>query len=209
MIRVLANEGEQLLPNKPEDGKPINQWVALNRILFLYKVGGAAVAGICLLLIVLCIILANRNPIVAIDRSGNYTFVQGEARSAPLTADNIKRFVESYIGLAYQWDSLDPVKITKNITPLVTDDFRSQELSQLNVEKIKTFAGKTVKQSIAGLAVQISKNSTIATFDIVLRVDNVPLVVPTQVELELVQGDKTRWNPLGLYVNGETIHDGN
>ena len=202
-------EGAKLLLNKTEDGRPINQWAALNRILFLYKVGGLAVAEVCILLAIACITLANRSPVVVIDHGGRYTFVEGEERPVPLTSDNIKRFVESYIGLAFQWNSLDPEQITRNIAPLVTDDFRSQELAQLNTEKSKTFAGKSVKQSIAGLTVQITKSSTIATFDIVLRVDGVPLVVPTQVELELVQGDQTRWNPLGLYVNGETIHDGN
>ncbi len=191
-----------------ENGKPINQWVALNRILFLYKVGGAAVAGLCALLVILCLTLSNRNPIVAIQQGADYTFVQGTRRPVPLGEDNIKRFVEEYVGLAYQWDTLDPNHIGEDIAPLVTDNFRAQEIAELSQEKDKDFMGKKVKQSVAGLGIQITKDSTVATFDVVLRVDNVPLVVPTQVSFQLVQGDRTQWNPLGLYVAGEIVYQG-
>ena len=61
---------------------------------------------------------------------------------------------------------------------------------------------------MAGISVQVTKESTIAIFDVVLRVDDIPLIVPTQVALQLVKGVPTEWNPMGLYVNNITIHEG-
>jgi hypothetical protein len=81
-------------------------------------------------------------------------------------------------------------------------------LSNLKLRKEKEFFGKKIQQAVAGISVQVTKESTIAVFDVVLRVNNIPLIVPTQVALYLVKGVPTEWNPMGLYVNNITTHEG-
>lgn len=190
-----------------EESKVINQWNVLNRMLFIYKAVGAALALVCLCLVILALVLTNRNPIVAINAGGETLYYSGQKMNVDLNEATIKRFIERYIRLGYEWDTLNPEKITQQIAPLVTEGFREKEFFVLKQRKEKEFIGKSIKQDIAGLSVQVTKESTIAIFDVVLRIDGVPLIVPTQVSFELVKGNTTEWNPVGLYINGETFHE--
>jgi len=191
-----------------EENKPMDQWSALNRILFIYKAAGASLAALCLMLGILAIVLAGRKPIVAVVSEGDSLYLFGHRADVPLNEANIKRFVERYVKLAYEWEVLNPEKITQDISPLVTDDFRVNKLAFLKNRKEKDFAGKTIAQDVSGLKVQVTKESTIAVFDVVLRVEGIPLIVPTQVSFQLTRGNQTQWNPVGLYINGETLHEG-
>jgi hypothetical protein len=174
----------------------------------VYKAAGASLAGLCLILGILAVVLADRKPVVAVMNDSDYVYVMGHRADVPLSEASIKRFIERYVKLAYEWDVLNPEKITQNISPLVTDDFRANQLSFLKTRKEKDFAGKTIRQDVSGLNVQVTKESTIAIFDVVLRVDGIPLIVPTQVSFLLTKGNQTEWNPIGLYINGETLHEG-
>jgi hypothetical protein len=199
---------DNLLSKVKKESKVMDQWEALNKILFIYKAGGAALAGLCFVLGILAIILASRKPIVAVATDTDYVYLFGHRGDVPLNETNIKRFIEHYIKLAYQWDVLNPDKITKDIAPLVTEDFRTNLLIFLKNRKDKDFVGKTIKQDVSGLLIQVSKDSTIASFDVILRIEGIPLIVPTQVSFQLTKGSQTEWNPLGLYINGETLHEG-
>jgi hypothetical protein len=190
------------------DSLSVNQWAALNRLLFLYKAVGVAVAGICLVLGIACAMLARRTPIV-IEKSES-DVVYFSARQAPisLTETDIKIFVEKFIRRFYSWKDLNPESVLTSVGPLTTESFRENAITELKVKKEKVFVGKKIDESVAGVDVQVSKDATIALFDAVLRVEGVPLIVPMQVAVQLVRGAATEWNPMGLYVNSLTEHEG-
>ncbi len=185
-----------------------NQWVTLNRFLFIYKAVGVAVAGLCLILGVVCIFLANKSPVVILASENEYLYFQGRHSQVNLTETDIKRFVERFVTKYYNWHELNPDLIIKNIEPLATDGFKENTLANLKQRKEKEFLGKKIQQSVAGVSVQITKESTIAVFDVVLRVEGLPLIVPTQVAFQLIKGAQTEWNPMGLYVNSLNMHEG-
>ena len=191
-----------------QNSVPSNQWNALNRFLFIYKAAGAAIALICVMLVVLCILLTNRRQIVvmASDQEAFY-FIQKDSNSE-IKEQDVKNFVQRFVKNYYNWNELLPEKILTSICPLATEGFKENTLPVLRVRKDKEFLGKKLQQSVAGVSIQVSKEATIATFDVVMRVEGIPLVVPMQVSFQLVMGDKTEWNPLGLYVNSVTEHEG-
>lgn len=195
-------------PNKSEASFSVNQLVALNRFLYLYKGIGIAVTILCLVLGFACITLANKNPIVIVANENEFSYYQGRHTQVELNENNIKHFVEKFVTKYYSWNELNPEMIFKNIEPFITDGLKENTLSNLKTRKEKEFFGKKIKQAVAGISVQVTKESTIAIFDVVLRVDDIPLIVPTQVALQLVKGVPTEWNPMGLYVNNITIHEG-
>lgn len=195
-------------PNKSEASFSVNQLVALNRFLYLYKGIGIAVTILCLVLGFACITLANKNPIVIVANDNDFSYYQGRHTQVELNENNIKRFVEKFVTKYYSWNELNPEMIFKNIEPFITDGLKENTLTNLKTRKEKEFFGKKIKQAVAGIYVQVTKESTIAIFDVVLRVDDIPLIVPTQVALQLVKDVPTEWNPMGLYVNNITIHEG-
>ena len=195
-------------PNKSEASFSVNQLVALNRFLYLYKGIGIAVTALCLVLGFACITLANKNPIVIVADNNEFSYYQGRHTQVELNENNIKHFVEKFVTKYYNWNELNPEEIFKNIEPFITDGLKENTLTNFKTRKEKEFFGKKIKQEVAGISVQVTKESTIAIFDVVLRVDDIPLIVPTQVALQLVKGVPTEWNPMGLYVNNITIHEG-
>lgn len=194
--------------NKKTEHFSVNQWTALNRFLFIYKAGGVALVIVCLILGGICISLANKSPVVILSSENDFFYFQGRHADVALTETDIKRFVERFVTRFYNWQELEPEKIIKNVGPLATDGFKENTFLNMKARKEREFVGKKIQQSVAGVSVQVTKEATIAIFDVVLRVDGIPLVVPTQVSLQLVKGEQTEWNPMGLYVNALIQHDG-
>ncbi len=194
--------------NEIKESNVHNQWTWINRMLFIYKAAGAGLAIVCLMLVCLALVLSSRKPIVALNTGEEVLYFPGQKMNVDLNEAAIERFIKRYVKMAYEWEVLDPDKITRQLAPLVTDGFREKEFLLLRQRKEKEFVGKTVRQNVSGLTVQVTKDSTIALFDVVLRVDGIPLIVPTQISFELVRGPTTEWNPIGLYINGETLHEG-
>lgn len=188
--------------------QPVSQWVALNRFLFIYKAVGAALACLCLILGIVCIMQTTKSPVVILASENEFFYFQSKHGKIELKESDIQKFVERFVTRYYNWTELNPEKIIQNIGPLATDGFKENTFSNLKLRKEKDFIGKKIQQSVAGVTVQINKESTIASFDVVLRIDGIPLIVPTQVAFTLVRGNQTEWNPMGLYVNTLTTHEG-
>ena len=191
-----------------EENRPVNQWAEMNRLLFIYKIASAGNSILCALLVILCFVLSSRDPIVAIAASDDYLLVNGKRTSLELNEANIRRFIERFVKGYYVWKTLNPEEITRQIEPIATEGFREKIFTSLKERKEKVFPGKKVSQDIAGLQVEVTEENTTATFDVVLRVDGLPLIVPTQIRFQLVKAPATDWNPIGLFVNGATVHEG-
>lgn len=194
--------------DRSEGSFSVNQLVALNHFLFLYKGIGIALALLCLVLGIACNVLANRNPIVVIAKDNEYSYYQGHQKQVEVNEKTIRNFVEAFVMRYYSWSELDPMLIYKNIEPFIADDIKESTLADLKTRKDKVFFGKKIQQSVVGISVVVDKDSTIVIFDVVMRVDNIPLIVPTEVALRFVKGIQTEWNPVGIYVSSITTHEG-
>lgn len=194
--------------NDNEMSQPMNQWVALNRFLFMYKAVSAALVGLCLILGVVCIMQTTKSPVVILASEQESFYFQGKKGQVDLKESDIQKFVERFVTRYYNWSELHPEKIIQSIGPLATEGFKENTFANLKLRREKDFVGKKIQQSVAGVTVQITKESTIASFDVILRIDGIPLIVPTQVAFTLVKGNQTEWNPMGLYVNTLTTHEG-
>lgn len=188
--------------------KIFSQWTALNHVLFIYKVIGLGLVGLSLVLTVLCFYLSDRTPLVVKDNGDGYTYLMGHRQDVPLQKENIEKFIRQYVGLRYRWDSPDIEKIAANVAPLVTRGFRKKSLLELKALTGDDFKDKKLKQSISDIEVTVTDKSTVAEFDRILRVNGIPLVIPTQISFALVKGTRSYWNRLGLLINGVTIHEG-
>ena len=201
--KILKDEREK------EKGNAIFQWIAINNNQHTMKIICISLLGLTFLLCALSFSLHDKTPIVVLDVNGEHYYHVGSKKSVVVQKGNIKRFINRYIEFRYEWGGkLDIEKISKNISPLVTEGFRKKVTQKLKNLENKELKGKSIDQGHTKPKVEISNTSTIASFDRVLRINGVSLPISTQVLFHLVRGKVTEWNKLGLYINGVTIHEG-
>jgi hypothetical protein len=191
------------------ENKTLSQWVSVNNIQHTLKLVCFSLTGLCLLLSVLCFSLQDKTPTVVKEKAGELYYLAGRKKVTPINGGNISRLINKFIELRYDWDGkLDIDKISKDITPFVTKGFRKKTVIYLKNLQDKEFKGKRLDQGHTRPMTIVTKDSTTSSFDRVLRINNVPLPIPTQLSFNLVRGKVSYWNRLGLYINGVTIHEG-
>ena len=185
----------------------MNQWANMNHALLIYKMITMAVMGFCLLLAALCFYLNDKTPLVIKEGCDDFIYFMGSRKEIALNEKNLQRFVSNYVNLRYKWKELNPVVIANSISPMVTDGFKRKTKKELEGMRNKGFKDKKLVQSISNIEVRVTKTRTVAIFDRILRVNGIPLLVPTQISFSLVRGEKSFWNQMGLFVDGITIHE--
>lgn len=167
------------------------------------------VAGVVICILILVIVLmAFQSPLVIVMDGMSKHYAQSERKSNPITEKDVEGFVRQFLEQMFQWEKLNPELIERKISPLVTPGLLDRIKQELTQRAEKDFKGKNLSEDIANVSVTVTEKNVIATFDKVLRIDGVPLVVPSEVAFNIVRGSSTRWNPVGLLVNGMIEHEG-
>ena len=190
---------------------PLDQWLALNRVLKAYKIIGILLGASSIALVALAFFLATSPPIVVVKKHGSqgFGFYYGERRKVPITEPALLDFLKEFVRLRYTWKERNPDLILKNIAPLTTEGLLSKISHNLKKD-IKTNKGvlkeapETIEQVAVNIQPKINEKKAEVSFDRIIRVGGVPIVAPMELEFHLIKGRPTRWNPKGLYVNGIT-----
>lgn len=183
----------------------INNWLRINTSIGRLSLVNLIQVVANLTLIVFTIILYSQDPIVAMTNGTDTIFYQSVNSSSEIKEGTIKRHIQQYIDLRYKWDALDHQKISKSLMNLTTSGFNRK--TYLELSKLKEQFKGTLSQSITDVHVIVTKTKTIAKFDRVLRVNDIPLLIPTQMSFEIIKGSRHAQNPTGLEINGVTIHE--
>lgn len=162
---------------------------------------------------------ATANPVVVTESCGEKTFFEGKREKLKITDEDVTTFIERWVTLRYSWSEFNAEKIIKAIAPLTTDGLQ-ERLKDLLGKKApaNAKAGTTtqatpalkdqqIAEHVAELQVTLSDHEAVAAFDRIVRINGIPVILPSQVSLQIIQGPVTRWNRLGLYVNGVIEHD--
>ena len=185
---------------------PTNQWVDLAKTVNYLKTAILALSVVVVSLIGVLGVQMLKPPVVVTVQEGKKTFHFGELKPVQIGKEEIQKKLEQFVSLRFQWEKLDPAKMIKDLQPLTTPEFNKKLYTSLMDLRDKKLQGKETKQSITNFDVQITKERVIAVFDKVLTVEKIPLVVPTQVSFNIIQGKQTVWNPEGLYIHGLIEH---
>lgn len=181
---------------------PVDQWMGLYHQLNLHKRGNLILSGLCGLLIVLVASTMFQDPVVAIINEEQRVLLKATRKAIPVGEKEIQRIVKEFVRKRYQWDKLDPKLISENVSPLVTRGLKNKLYNLLMDLKENGLQGKKASQKITDVDVTVTEKSVLAHFDKVLRVEGIPLIVPTGLSLMVVKGARTVWNPEGVYING-------
>ena len=186
----------------------INQWLEINNSLVFYKWLSLGLILITGVLVFMVFYFANEDPVVISIDGENKNYFTSKRANLQIVESDVEKYIERFVLLLNKWDELNTDIIIKNIYPFVTEGLRKRLETYYKTTLEKEFEGQKITQDIANLKVAVTKDHVIASFDKVLRVNNIPLVIPTEFSFELTKGAVTNWNLLGLYVNGITEHKG-
>lgn len=198
--------------NKSEQKKIIksafDQWMQVNNQVRFYKLVGIIGGGIGALLLCVVLFQSLKAPLVVYDDGTRKIPHMATTKEFKIDEEQIARFVTEYLYLYHRWHKLDPEQILKQIAPFTTEGLAEKVQALLNQRKNRDFKGREVSQDIAHLKIKVSEKEIVASYDKVLHVSSIPLVMPSQASFQIVNGTITRWNPMGLYVNRILEHEG-
>ena len=181
-------------------------WTDINTLLRTHKLINFGLIILCVLQTITIFTFYFSEPIVVLKSEKGDSYLSGQRRSLPISEDVVEGFVKEFLTIRYQWESLDPKLMSTNLAPIVTEGLKEKIFSILTQLNEKEFQGKNTSQSIVNVKVSVTKDKVIASFDKLLRIEGIPIPVPTTVSLNIIKDSPNKWNPVGLLVNGIIEH---
>ncbi len=181
-------------------------WTDVNSLLRTHKLLNLGLISVCILQLFIIATMYFADPIVVIKEDGKQRYFAGRKTSLPISEEAVEEFVEGFLRVRYEWNKLDPKAKQKSLSPIVTDGLQKKMFKLLTHLKDKEFQGKETSQAIVNIKVNVTKEKVVASFDKLLRIEGVPIPVPTTVSLNIIKGTPNIWNPIGLLVNGVIEH---
>lgn len=179
-----------------------NIWTAQEKLLHLYKVALFAVCSLALILTVFLIMSYFRSPFVILSKNHEVEFYPTQAISIPIEKPEIERFTKLFLTRLYVWNEFNAEKIEKLISPFTDGILSEKVVASQNQKYSKELAGKKLSQSLAFVDVSVLPDRIICKFDRILKIEGIPLIIPTEVTFLLTQGEPTELNPMGIYIGG-------
>ena len=183
-----------------------DQWAALNKTLTASRQTNLFLCLLLSLCLVFLMIQANRPPVVVVENEKIRRFHLGEYRKTPLEKKEIEIFLKVFVESYYNFDRYDPKLLIKRISPFSTLGFKNALLSK-PAKGFKKLQGKRVSQRVLDVKIHFQKKRAMATFVKLLRIEKVPFLIETQAAFKLQKGASSRWNPMGIYIDGVIEHE--
>ncbi len=177
-------------------------------MLHLHRILNAVAGGVVAILIIVIVVMSFQSPLVIVTDGFDKHYHQTERKADSITEKDVENFVRDFMDQLFNWDQLAPEVILRQVSPLVTSGLLDRIRLELSQKVEKDFKGKTLSQEIVRIKIQVTSKEVIASFEKVLKINGVSLVIPTQMAFNIIRGSSTRWNPMGLYVNGLIEHEG-
>lgn len=193
--------------NQNKNYGPVNDWVAINKELRAYKMISMGLVAANLLLGGILVITLNQDPIVLTLGSNHVRMLSAERKTVEITKEEVEEFIAEFIWARYVFQGKNLENVRKQVAPLATDGYLDAFKKQME----RDFSGPKqlidFSQSVANIAAVVTEKETIAKFDKIIRLGGVPLLIPTEVSLQIVRGRPNKWNPRGLFVHGVIEHE--
>lgn len=185
-----------------------NIWAAQENLIHFYRVLSAAFGVVIVLLLVVLVVMAFRDPIVVVKTPTAQEFYPSGRASVSIEKNDVEVFAKRFLEAFYVWPEFSGPALAKEITPFAEDGLVEKVVETQAQKYGKDFKGKKLSQSITFVAVKVLDDRVVCTFERILKIEGIPLVVPTEVTLSLIQGRPTRLNPMGIYVAGVQENEG-
>ncbi len=196
----MNNESKNTVPNI---------WLAQENTIRVYKLIAIGLSILSVVLMSTVVVMSFSDPVVVSETSEQLKFYPSKKAPATIGEKEIKSFSEEFLRRFYVWSSFDPEALKIEISPLTEENLVKKAVAaQLKKYGSKDFAGKKIAQAITFVRVNVFEDRVECLFDRVLKIDGLPLVIPTTMTLSLLKGKANRLNPMGVYVVGINESEG-
>jgi len=185
------------------------QWISLNRLMSFYRGIGVFFFLVSMISWIMMGFFLLKDPIVVVLSQKDKIWIHGENKKVPIEKEDIIEIVKKFIEHRYQWKKINLTEMFQNIHPMTTSGLFSKIEDDVTNFVKKEMKDKRFSQTVSNIEVKILKNSITASFDRIIRINELPLIAPLELSLEIVSGSRTPLNPIGLYVNGIIEHQRN
>jgi hypothetical protein len=188
--------------NKPKQENSVsNIWAVQENLIHFYKMVALGSSVAALFILIFTITTYFRDPIVVV-RTGSAQEFYATARSeVSVDKKDIDNFIREYLKALYVWESFDPDTLASQIKPYSEEALVPKVLAT-QTQKFGRIGDKKISQDISFVKVTVLETKVTCSFLRILKVEGIPLVVPTQLSFALIQGSRTTANPMGVYVAG-------
>lgn len=173
-----------------------------------YKLLSIGLGGVVLLLLVFVLAAFFRDPIVVVKNGAVQEFYPSKRTKTAIEKADVEAFSKRFLTALYVWSEFNGQKVAREIAPLVEEALIPKIVDAQTQKYGKQFKDKKLSQAITFVNVEVLDDRVVCRFDRVLKIEGIPLVIPTEVSLAMLQGSQTELNPMGIYVSGIAERDG-
>lgn len=185
-----------------------NVWTAQENVIHFYKLVSVGLGVIVFMLIGALLISYFRDPIVVIRTNSELEFYPSNRVKAPIGKPEVQKFTKEFIAALYVWSDFNVEKLKKEVSVYVSEDLLEKLMSAQTQRYMKELKNKKIFQAVTSIEIEVLNDKVVARFDRLLKIENIPIVIPTELTLTMIQGSSTRVNPMGIYISGMIEHEG-
>lgn len=178
-----------------------NIWAVQENLIHFYKMVALGSGGIALFILIFTTMAYFRDPIVVV-RTGSAQEFYATARSeVSVDKKDVENFTREYLRALYVWETFEPDTLAAQIKPY-SEEALVPKILATQTQKFGKMRDKKISQDISFVKVSVLESKVTCSFLRILKVEGIPLVVPTELSFALIQGSRTTANPMGVYVAG-------
>lgn len=185
-----------------------NIWTAQENLIHFYKLLAAGLGILATFTFVLTVVIYFRDPIIVTKSMKEKEFYPSSRASISVEKSDVEEFTKEFLTALYVWSDFNEAAMVKEISPYVEDALVRKIVDAQVMKYGKDLKGKKLAQAITFVNVTVAEDRVTGRFFRLLLIEGIPLIVPTEVTLSMIQGSPTRLNPMGVYISGIMEHEG-
>lgn len=185
-----------------------NIWTAQENLIHFYRVLSMGLGSLALVLLVVAVAFGFRDPIVVVRSEVDKEFFVSQRAPVSIEKSDVENVTKRFLDALYVWPQFSGQTLAKEIAPYAEDALIEKIVEAQSLKYGKDFKGKKLAQEISFVKVKVMEDRVVCSFDRILKIEGIPLVIPTEVTLSVLRGSSTRENPMGVFVSGILENEG-
>lgn len=195
-------------PLRSSENSVPNIWKAQENAIHLYKIAIMTLVAALTVSFMFLVMNYFRNPLVIVKSEQEIEYYPTQRRPIEIGKPEIELFTKEFLKSLYVWTDYNTERIKKDIAPYVESELSTKLMDGQSQKYEKDLKGKKLSQAITFVDVDVLNDKVIAHFDRVIKIEGIPLIMPTELTLTMVKGTPTALNPMGVYITGVEEHEG-
>lgn len=185
-----------------------NIWTAQENMIHFYRVLAAGLCILAFVLLIVAVVASFRDPIVVVKSAETQEFYSSARAPVSIEKKDVESITRRFLNALYVWSEFSGPAVAQEIAPYVEDALIAKIVEAQTLKYGKDFKGKKLSQEITFVKVDVLEDRVVCSFDRILKIEGIPLVIPTVVTLSMLRGSSTRLNPMGVFVSGILENEG-